>query len=69
MALSERDISPPEEILLGDVDLSGVVDFLDISAFIAVLSSGTFQAEADCDQSGAVDFLDISAFVEILSGS
>ena len=35
--------------LLGDVNLDGVVDFLDIAPFIALLSSETFQAEADID--------------------
>lgn len=52
---------------LGDVDLSGTVDFLDIAPFIAVLSSGANQCEADCDQSGSVDFLDIAPFIAILS--
>jgi hypothetical protein len=56
-------------VLLGDVNLSGTVDFLDISPFISVLSGGTFQAEADCDQSGEVNFLDITPFIAILSGS
>ncbi len=55
--------------LLGDVDLSGTVDFLDIAPFIAVLAGGTNQAEADCDENGTVDFLDISPFIAILSGS
>ena len=55
--------------LLGDVNLSGVVDFLDIPAFIAVLQSGVFQAEADCDESGMVDFGDIPAFIAILIAS
>ena len=55
-------------VVLGDVDLSGTVNFLDISPFIAVLSGGTFQAEADCDENGDVDFLDISPFIAILSG-
>ena len=68
LALSETDISVTAEILLGDVNLDGVVDFLDIPPFIAILSSGEFQAEADCDGSGSVDFLDISPFVAILSG-
>jgi hypothetical protein len=54
--------------LLGDVNLDGTVNFLDISPFIAVLSSGMFQAEADCNESGGVDFLDISPFIAILSG-
>lgn len=55
--------------LLGDVDLSGTVDFLDIAPFIAVLSSNGSQAEADCDESGFVDFLDIAPFIAILAGS
>ncbi len=55
--------------LLGDVDLSGVVDFADIPAFIAVLTTGGSQLEADCDQSGAVDFADIPAFIAILTGA
>ena len=61
----EPDTAAP---LLGDVDLSGVVDFADIPAFIAVLQGGTFQAEADCDESGVVDFSDIPVFIAILQG-
>ena len=53
---------------LGDVNLDGLVDFLDISPFISVLSNGGFQAEADCDESGVVNFLDISSFILILDG-
>jgi arylsulfatase A-like enzyme len=58
-----------EPILLGDVNRDGTVNFLDISPFIAVLSSGGFQLEADIDQSGMVDFLDISPFIGVLSGN
>jgi len=54
--------------LKGDCDLSGVVDFSDIAAFIGVLQSGVFQAQADCDCSTVVDFGDISAFIAILQG-
>ena len=54
-------------IMLGDVDLSGRVDFLDIGPFIALLSSGGFQEEADIDGSDVVDFLDIGPFIAILS--
>ena len=50
--------------LLGDVNMSGNVDFLDISPFIAVLSAnGSFQVEADCNEDGTVDFLDIAPFI------
>ena len=54
--------------LLGDVNMDGVVDFFDISPFIAILSSSGFQAEADIDGSGVVDFFDISPFIGLLSG-
>ena len=54
---------------LGDVDCSGVVDFLDIAPFIALLSVGGFSDKADIDQNGVVDFLDIGPFITILSGS
>jgi hypothetical protein len=57
------------DVLLGDVNLDGMVDFSDIQAFIAVLISGVFQAEADIDQSGTVDFMDIPGFIEILIGN
>lgn len=53
--------------VLGDVDDSGTVDFLDISPFIAILSGGEYQPEADIDKNGLVDFLDISPFIALLS--
>ena len=53
--------------LKGDCNLDTVVTFLDISPFIAVLSSDGFQAEADCDCDGDVDFLDIAPFIAILA--
>ena len=54
------------DVLKGDVDMDGDVDFDDIPPFIAVLQSGVFQAEADCDCSTDVDFADIPAFINIL---
>lgn len=54
--------------LLGDLNTDDEVDFLDISPFIAVLSTGDFQDEGDIDRNGTVDFLDISPFILILSG-
>lgn len=56
-----------EPILVGDVSLDGVVNFLDISPFISVLSNGGFQAEADIDGNGSVNFQDISPFIALLS--
>jgi len=54
--------------VIGDVNLDGDVDFLDISPFISVLAGGPFQVEADIDENGVVNFLDISPFIAILSG-
>lgn len=53
---------------LGDVNMDSAVNFLDIGPFIAILSAGEFEAQADIDQSGEVDFLDIAPFIAILSG-
>ena len=52
---------------VGDVSLDDNVDFLDIAPFVAVLSSGTYQFEADIDGNGEVNFLDISAFIVLLN--
>lgn len=53
--------------ILGDVNRDGDVNFLDIAPFIALLSNGEFQVEADIDLCGKVDFLDIAPFIALLS--
>ena len=53
-------------VLLGDCNLDGVVDFSDIPAFIAILAAGDFLAQADCNEDGVVNFDDIPAFIAIL---
>ena len=55
-------------VLVGDVNLDGTVDFLDIAPFITLLSTGGFQQEADINEDGVVNFLDISPFVTVLNG-
>ena len=62
------DVVEEDPVLKGDVNQDGVVNFFDIPSFIAVLQSGSFQAEADCDCNLVVNFLDIPAFIAILSG-
>ena len=52
---------------LGDVNLDGAVDFLDIQPLIDLLSFGRFQAEGDMDLDGDVDFLDIPLFIARLA--
>ena len=58
---------PETKMLLGDVNRDGSVDFLDISPFISVLSSGGFEDNADINRDGSVTFLDIAPFIAILS--
>ena len=54
------------QILLGDVNLDGVVNFADIPPFIELLISGEIQAEADTNEDGVVSFADIPPFIELL---
>ena len=61
-------VAGTSEPLLGDVNLDGMVSFLDIAPFVTVLLNGQLQAEADINGSGNVDFLDIAPFVAILTG-
>ena len=58
-----------DDVLHGDVNLDGEVNLLDVGPFVAVLSSGGFQAEADVNKDGVVDLLDVQDFVSLLSGA
>ena len=62
-------VAADDEVLLGDVNLDNAVNFADIAPFIALLSSGEFQAEADVNEDTLVNFGDISIFIGLLSGS
>ena len=54
-------------ILLGDVNLDGSVNLLDVSAFISSISSGgDYLPEADINLDGANDLLDVAGFVDLL---
>ena len=65
-ALQLRNLSVGD-VVLGDANCDGIVNFLDISPFIQLLTNGPFKAEADINESGTVDFLDIAPFIGILS--
>ena len=56
-----------DQFLLGDTNLDGDINFLDISPFISLLASGTFLDEADINRDGNVDFLDIGPFISLLA--
>ena len=62
-------LSVGTDVVLGDANLDGAVDFSDIASFIAILSSNEFLAQADVNQDDLVDFSDIAGFIGILAGS
>ena len=56
----------------GDVNLDGIVNFLDIAPFINVLSAGgspAQESQADCNGDGVVSFLYISPFIQALAAA
>ena len=55
------------EFLLGDANLDGVVNFLDIGPFVTVIQTGLFLDQADVNRDGEINFLDIGPFVSILT--
>ena len=61
-------ISSPN-VILGDVNLDGIVNALDIALFVEVILNGGFQGEADINQDGDVDLLDVGPFVDILEAA
>lgn len=66
-AVTVRMATCEDDVFLGDVNLDGFVNFLDIAPFINLLSNSSFQAEADVNEDGAVNFLDIAVFIGLLS--
>ena len=53
---------------IGDINLDGTVDLLDVTPFVELLTNAGFQCEADIDENGTVDLLDVTPFVELLTG-
>jgi hypothetical protein len=53
---------------LGDVNLDGVVNGLDVDPFVGLVTSGGFQTEADMNGDGAVNGLDVDPFVAAVVG-
>ena len=67
LALNIFDFASSGTTLLGDVNQDGVVSFLDIAPFIAILSSQGFMAEADINSDEVVNFFDVAPFITILA--
>jgi hypothetical protein len=63
-------VVPPGEVpvLLGDVNLDGVVNGLDVDPFVGLVTGGTFQPEGDMNEDGVVNGLDVDPFVAAVVG-
>ena len=64
---SFADVNPRP--LLGDVNLDGEVNGLDVDPFVEVLVSGPYQVEADMNEDQVVNGLDVDHFVQEVVGS
>ena len=56
------------ELILGDMNQDGSVNFSDILAFIRILSFGSFLVEADLNEDGVVSFKETSLFIVFIGG-
>jgi hypothetical protein len=56
------------DVVLGDVNLDGEVNGLDVDPFVGLVTSGTFQAEGDMNDDGVVNGLDVDPFVAAVVG-
>ena len=57
------------EVLIGDANLDGFLNLLDVAPFVARINDGMFLAEADTNGDGVVDLLDVALFVQALVGT
>jgi hypothetical protein len=55
--------------LLGDVNLDGEVNGLDVDPFVEVLLSSSYQPEADMNEDQVVNGLDVDPFVAVVLGT
>lgn len=56
-------------LVLGDINLDGVVNLLDVDPFIDLLGSSGFLLGADFNQDGEVNLLDVNGFITALGGN
>jgi YVTN family beta-propeller protein len=61
-------VSESSEPLLGDVNLDGDVNGLDVDPFVGLVTTGDFQAEGDMNEDGQVNGLDVDPFVAKVVG-
>ncbi len=55
-------------VILGDVNMDGSVNLLDVGPFVQLIADQEFQDEADINQDGFVNLLDVGPFVTLITG-
>ena len=65
---NQMNLSELAGIQLGDVNLDGDVNLLDVAPFVELLNIGGYRKQADINQDGSLDLLDVSGFIELLGG-
>jgi hypothetical protein len=68
LGLDQLSIVIVDSVLLGDVNLDGIVNGLDVDPFVDRLLNGPNQAEADMNEDGEVNGLDVDPFVAAIVG-
>ena len=56
------------DLIVGDVNGDGMINLLDVTPFVELLTSGDFQVEADVNGDGAINLLDVAPFIDLLAG-
>ena len=51
---------------IGDVNMDGSINLLDVDPFVAAVGGGPYVCEADIDQNGTVNLLDVGPFIDLL---
>ena len=74
-ASSDNEMNGPSDyenvfaFATGDINCDEVVNLLDVSPFIDLLSSGTYNAKGDLNFDGELNLLDVQPFVDVLAGN
>jgi hypothetical protein len=68
-SITMLELADGAAVLLGDINLDGVVNLLDVQPLVDLISSGQFQVEGDFNGDGLVNLLDIEGFVDALIGA
>jgi hypothetical protein len=68
LLVTEFTFVPEPSILLGDLNLDGEINGLDVDPFVDVLLSGPYQIQADINLDAVVNGLDVDPFVAAVVG-